>query len=496
MGTIQKQGISNTVLSYLGIMIGFVNILVLQPYMLQPHELGLTRILYSVSIFFATIFPIGLNSVILKFFPLFRDKESNNHGFLTLVLIVSFIGYSICGASIYLLRNEILLRYTNSPLFVEYFSFVFPLTFFLGYISLLNVYSFALFKSSVPVFLNEVLIRFLSSVVVSLYFIKIIDFNGFMYLFLLSYALQLSLLVMYVLRIDKVRISIDWKFIMQIGRSRILHYALWMAVGTIASIAIRNIDIMFLGSNLSGSVNALELVGIYTIAITIGGIIEAPSNALSRIGDSKIADAFARGDNRMIHQVYFQSTKILTLVGGLLFLGVVLNVNELLSLLPPKYQGSSWIVITIGISSLANMITGLNTSIMYYSDKYVAGNYMLIFLVAISALLNYILIPEFGALGAAISTATALVLYNIIKYLYIWKVFHMQPFDKTSLKILAIIVIALIGGLLIPSLDQAVLTIMVRSSVITVIYLVLTYWLNIVPEFHHYLPWIKKIGGK
>jgi hypothetical protein len=58
MGVIQKQGIANTIVSYTGIAIGFINILILQPLMLSPDEIGLTRILYSVSSLIATVFPL------------------------------------------------------------------------------------------------------------------------------------------------------------------------------------------------------------------------------------------------------------------------------------------------------------------------------------------------------------------------------------------------------------------------------------------------------
>ena len=75
MGSIQKQAIQNTIISYLGVAIGFVNTLILQPKMLSPEELGLTRILYSTSVLIATLFPLGLNAFTIKFFPKFRNSE-------------------------------------------------------------------------------------------------------------------------------------------------------------------------------------------------------------------------------------------------------------------------------------------------------------------------------------------------------------------------------------------------------------------------------------
>ena len=492
MGAIQKQGIQNTIISYAGILIGFVNILVLQPIMLKPEELGLTRILYSVSILFATIFPIGLNSTTLKFFPVFKKPEKGNHGYLSLLILVSVISYTLCGLIIFFCKETILEHYSNSPLFVQYFRYVFPMSFFLGYISLFNVYSFALFKTTTPVFLNEVFIRVCNTIVVSIYFLKLISFEWFMRLFILSYFIQLFFLFVYIMKSDKILFRIDWSFLKSVGVRKIVHYALWMAIGTVASIALRNVDIILLGSNLSQAGKSLDMVAVYSIAITIAGIIEAPVNALSRIGDSKISDAFSRNDRQLIETVYYKSTKLLTLVGGLFFVGVVANVHALLELLPEKYHGSETVVIIIGISAFFNMVTGLNTSIMYYSEKYVLGNYLLIVLVIISVILNVILIPVYGIIGAAVATGLALFLYNLLKYLYIWKVFKMQPFDSSILKIFGIMILCGVVNYFLPVSSNHIVSILVRSSVITLVYASAVYLMNIVPEFHQYIPFIGK----
>ncbi|MFM9597340.1 polysaccharide biosynthesis C-terminal domain-containing protein, partial [Streptomyces scabiei] len=75
------------------------------------------------------------------------------------------------------------------------------------------------------------------------------------------------------------------------------------------------------------------------------------------------------------------------------------------------------------------MATGVNTSIIYFSHKYVTGTYLLFAMIAVSLGLNFVLIPKLGIEGSAAATAIALVLYNIAKFLLIKKHFNLQPYD-------------------------------------------------------------------
>src|SRR5258708_7891359 len=104
MGSIQRQAIQNTIISYAGVVIGFVNTLILQPKMLSAEELGLTRILYSVSVLIATLFPLGLNAFSVKYFPKFRNPENGHNGYFGLLLRIALIGFVSISILVFLLK--------------------------------------------------------------------------------------------------------------------------------------------------------------------------------------------------------------------------------------------------------------------------------------------------------------------------------------------------------------------------------------------------------
>jgi O-antigen/teichoic acid export membrane protein len=477
MGVIQKQGIQNTIISYLGIIIGFVNVLILQPTMLSPDELGLTRILYSTATLLGTVFPLGLNGVTIKFLPQFRNAETGNRGFLGFLLLASFIFSIIMFVILFLFKDIIIEKYaTNSALFVEYIYYILPLTLAVGFISIINVYFFAQFKTTIPSFLNEIYIRLLLIVIVSLYFIKIIPFEWFMRFYLLIFISQLTILVLLIFKNEMKSFLIDWTVFNKKKIKELLSFSLTMALATIASIALRNIDILIIGIYLP-----LSNIAIYTIAVTIAGIVEAPSNALGKIADSKISNAFASNNLSEISEIYSKSTRILMVIGFVLFTLITANITELLSFLPQNYRDGENVIIIVSLSALFNMMTGINSSIIFYSNKHKQGTVLLVFLIISSIILNIVLIPKYGIIGAAIATSLNLFLYNLVKLLMIYYYFKLQPFGNYVWKI---VVVSLVSFILCNFIHIGIKTdIILKSAIICMLFGIAIIKFNILPEF-------------
>ena len=121
------------------------------------------------------------------------------------------------------------------------------------------------------------------------------------------------------------------------------------------------------------------------------------------------------------------------------------------------------------------------------TEKYIYGTYLLFFIMVFALILNITLIPFYGIAGAAFATALSTVVYNLLKYLIILKIFKMQPYDTSSLKILLVIAISLFITYFLPSFNNAVFAMFIKTIVIITVYGGLLYLLKIVPEFHKYL---------
>lgn len=475
MGSIKKQGITNTIVSYIGIAIGFLNLIVLMPVMLTAEELGLTRIIFSFTIIAGTLFPLGLNFLTIKFFPRFKNKENGHNGYFGLLMLMAFLGYLLLSIGIFAGKDLICAKYSNSPLFIEYFNYVFPISFCIGFTTIITGYCNALFKSTVPNFLNDVYLRVFVTLIVCLYYTKLISFDVFVFLYACSYFIQLLVLLIYVKYIHAFSFRINFAFFRSQHLPEIIKYTILLALASLASIGIRNIDIMLIGSYLN-----LDSVAVYTLGMTIGGLIEIPVNSLSRIADSKISDALQRNDMKMVSEVYTKSVKYMVLIGGLLFVLLYANINEGLTFLPAKYHGAKWVVLIIGFSAFVNMATGVNTSIIYFSNKYVAGTLLLFAMIAVSIVLNFLLIPKFGIEGSATATAIAMILYNVAKFLLIKKHFKLQPYDSKTLKLLLTIFLCIGVSVVFPDIPNIYISIAIKSLILTSLFLFLLIQLKVV----------------
>jgi O-antigen/teichoic acid export membrane protein len=487
MGIIQRQGIKNTLSSYTGILLGFASLIIIQPKLLTTEEIGLARVLFAFSTLIASFIPIGVTNLTIKYFPHFRNDKNGHHGFMGFMLIFPIIGFLIASFFLLYFKEFIIAQYRReSPLILDYFYYIFPFSFFLAFSTIVTTYLISLFKSTVPSYLNDVYVRVAYILLIVVYFFEWITLPQFIGSYIGIYALQLILLIVYLLKEDKPSLLIDWSFFKQQGLKEMISFGLLLSFSSIAALGLKTLDSVLIGKFLP-----LGFVGIYAIASFIPTIIETPLNALDRIVTAKVAHAVVENNMTEVKDVFYKSVKYLSLIGGLLFVGINCNISFLLELVGKDFEQGTMVVWIISVGALINMMGGANTSIIFYSSKYWQGALLLFLLVIITFICNILLIPRYGINGAAISTAISSLLYTLIKLALIYKKFKFQPYTINTLKTMGIIAICLAFNFVLPTFESPLINILLRSASLGGTYLLLTYWLKIVPEFHHYLPWRK-----
>lgn len=488
MGIIQRQGLQNTIITYTGILIGFVSLLYVQPKFLSKEEIGLIRILLSFSALAGTVFPLGTGSITLRYFPFFKDREKNHHGFFGFMMLLPLAGYGVVALLLFLLKSFVLNQYrTESPLFTEYFNYVFALIFIMGFIGVVTNYSFALFRTIFPSLLSEIGMRAAYIAVILIYAAGWVDLDNFIRLLIATYAVQFALVLTFIFLIDKPSFKIDFDFLKKQDPRKMISYGMVLSFSAMANLGLKNIDVIILGKYV-----ALSQVGVYALAAFIPTVIEAPLNALDKITGPQIADGWAKNRMDLIQLIYYKSTKYLMLIGGLLFLGINCNIAALYKIIPNNFSDGIPVVMIISIGTFINICTGINGSIIFNSSKYIYGTYLLFLLIFLAVVNNFLFIPRFGIAGAAMATALSAFIYNFLLFLFIWKNFRLQPFDINSLKTVLLIAFIFSLNYFYPSIENPIADILVKSGLISFVYISAVYLLKIVPEFHHFLPWEKK----
>lgn len=488
MGIIAKQGILNSIFSYIGVLLGFLTIVYIQPIFLKSTEvIGLTRILVSFSFMAAIFIPLGIGSVTARFFPEIKNSENNHHGHFFVVFLFCLIGSAVLSLFFVVFKDNITAYYqVKSPLFNEFYYLVFVFPFILALIMVYNIYSASLYKTAFTVFLNEVLLRVLQIAFIFIYYFGYFDLKQFILAFVSAYLIQLLLLMGYIYRLDNISFKINWSFYKSFFSNRVIVFSALMIFTSFASIGIKMIDQVIMGHYLS-----LSSIGIYATSIFMVSIMEVPINSLERISNTVVANSWSLGDINNIKKVYYDSVRILMLVGGYLLCGLICCSSSIFQILPEEFEIGKNCMVVMAMCSFVNLSTGINTTIIATSHKYFVISLFLFVLISTSIITNMLLIPKYGILGSAYSTFISIATYNLLKVVYLWYRLKMLPYNKTSLYILGTIVFTLLIVYYIPNNHNPYINILIKGSVISIIFIFSTLKFNLANEITSKVPFLK-----
>ena len=195
MSVVRRQGIKNTVYTYLGILLGILSTLYIQPFFLSKEQIGITRLVISVATIFASVSCLGITSIIVKFLPLFYDKEKKHRGFFTIATLFPLIGFVICLFGIFIFKGPILHFYNrNAAVLVDYFLPISFIALFNCLIFAFTAYCNAINKSSLSTFINEIFNRAGFIICILLFSYSITTQNAYIYSLSVIYFIQLLLL--------------------------------------------------------------------------------------------------------------------------------------------------------------------------------------------------------------------------------------------------------------------------------------------------------------
>jgi O-antigen/teichoic acid export membrane protein len=262
-----------------------------------------------------------------------------------------------------------------------------------------------------------------------------------------------------------------------IKKKEIVNFGLFTLVASAVYVLLQKVDTLMLSSMAGDSVQ-----GVYSWYFNIALLISVPAQALSRTTYAIVADAWKSKNMENIAEVYTKTSIIQMVFGCLLFIGIIINRENLYAIArnkdftDPKYFS---LFLVIGLGFLVDITGGLNTYIITTSHKYrlITGFVLVASIFCIG--LNYLLIPKYKGMGAAISYFITITGLNFGTWLYIKYRFKMQPFNYRHLLVIAITLISFVVGKYFWRMPNLYLDIIIRSGVTALIYILITYYFHI-----------------
>ncbi|WP_461108724.1 lipopolysaccharide biosynthesis protein [Spirosoma koreense] len=494
MGIIKRQTIQSSVYAYAGVAVGFLTQGIFFPNLFSKAQVGLLNLLIALAQVLAQFANLGTNGAGGRYFPYFRNPDRQHNGYLFVTSLTTLIGFGLCVLALWLARPWFIENnQAQSPLFIDYYYLLIPLTLFTVYFTVFDNYARLLYDPVTGTMLQQFAQRLFILIAGGIYWLGWVSFPQFLGLWMLAFFLQTLLMIFSVARDEALFLSRRFLSIDPELRRNLTRYAALTLTTALSSQIILTIDKVMI-NNAKG----LDATGVYSIAANFATVIAVPATALYKVSGTLIAESWKVNDLKNITDIYRKSCLNQLIAGCLVFVGVAANLPNVFRFLPAGYEAGYYVILWLGLGKLIDMATGINGIILNTSRYYIYDSLFFVALTLFTIAINTYLIPRFGMNGAAIGGALATFLYNLARTTFVGFAFRMQPFTWRNLTVLVlgagvwwISVQVSYPGLADPKW-RVILDVAWRSALITVLFGAAVIGLKLSPEVNQTVTDLRK----
>jgi len=479
MGVIKKEGIKQSIVSYIGVLIGIVNVVYFYPKFLTEEELGLYRFLIDTATLLFPFISLGVHNLSVRMFPIFKDPENGHHGLWFFLLSGIVVGY-IFFLSVIVLFFPFIDQFfaDETPLIQQNWRFIIPLSGLVILVMICTQYILNFKKILVTSIINDLFIKVGLPVIAGLVYFDICTLQEGVYVLIGVYAAAVLTLMLYIVYLKQWHFKPDWNFLKKPLLKEMGTYSFYGILGSLGSILVTRIDVFMIAVLAD---NSLQGVGVYSIAMIMANVIMIPARSINNISSPVIAEAWKTFDIDSIKTVYSKSSIVLLTVGVLFLVGIWSSVDDIFRLMPngERFAVGKYVILILGLAKLFDLATGTNGQVIAYSKFFRFNFYAVLILAVFNVICNFIFIPIYQINGAALASASSIFIFNISKTAFVHYKMGLQPFSLNTLKVLVIGAIVYVTGLFIPSTDLPFLDIIFRSAYISITFVSAILYFNI-----------------
>nr|WP_297914614.1 polysaccharide biosynthesis C-terminal domain-containing protein [uncultured Allomuricauda sp.] len=483
MGVVLKQSLKNVFTTYLGFLFGAVNTIFLYTQILPDSYYGLVTFILASAAILMPLMAFGVHNTMVKFYSNYAQSEQE--GFLFLMLVIPLLG--ILPLFLFFAFFQDLLGdlvSTINPVVRNYLWYVFLVGFAMAYFEVYYAWCKVHLKSVFGNFMKEVFGRLGVMLLLLFLYLDLFSLDVFFKLLVGLYVLRTIIIKLYAFQISRPKL----RYVVPGNIREVLSYSLLIILGGSAASVLVEIDKVMINQFVK-----IENVAYYGVAVYIATVIIVPSRAMHQITYPLTAELLNRGDFFGLETLYKKTSLTLFIASGILFLLILLNLEDLYLLLPETYRDGFYIVFLIGMAKVFDSLLGNNNSILYNSKYYRTLLLFGVGLAALTIVLNLFLIPAYGLEGAALASFISICIFNVIKLIFVKLKFGILPFTKSTFKVFATLLLLAVLFSVFTFDFHPVLSILFKSTIIVVMYLGILYRFEISEDISGILSkWLKK----
>jgi O-antigen/teichoic acid export membrane protein len=180
--------------------------------------------------------------------------------------------------------------------------------------------------------------------------------------------------------------------------------------------------------------HSVGLVALFTAVLRFTEVGNALFKAIGQAIAPMVSDIHTAEQRDHLARLYKAASRWLFMIGLPIFLTQLLFGRWLLSLFGDDFVVAYPALIVVAVGQLANYCTGVTQDVIRMIGRSGLLLVNTIFDVCNYVILNLVLIPRFGLMGAAYAAAIELAIINVVRAVEVWFIARMHPYSRSFAK--------------------------------------------------------------
>jgi O-antigen/teichoic acid export membrane protein len=197
------------------------------------------------------------------------------------------------------------------------------------------------------------------------------------------------------------------------------------ALASVAQLALQRVDVL-----LVAALGGLAAAAVYAVAGRFVVLIQFANQGISQSVQPRLAEALATGDKATANQLYQTATGWLVLATWPINLIVITFAPVYLALFGGAYRSGASVVVVLAGAMLVATGCGMVDMVLAMAGRTSWNLVNVLIALAVTIGLDVLLIPRYGAFGAAVGLACAVVVNNLLPLMQIGRAAGLHPFGR------------------------------------------------------------------
>ena len=406
-GEFAKNTVFSFVLKILGLILSYVFI-VLVSRCFGAESYGRFSIAFTILNIFSLVFALGIPDATIK---IVSDKSINSKFNFRTTSLILLIFSALVGSLILYSISEFLSNFYKDENLKGYFivsAITLPPLILLrfNYETLRgknDIIRFGFLSHVIPFFLTSILI------IIAFYYYNIVDDSIVIIAYAIGIVLAFTLSVFWIKKVDNSQLNLK-----RYSAKQLMHYSFPMLATSSFIFIMGWTDTLMLAYY-----NDKADVGIYNVVIRIARIAIIAITSVNLVLAPKVSELYSNSEFGKMKQLIAKSTKLIFIVTLPLVIIIILANKFVLSIFGDEFISGGVALIVVMLSQLFNAISGSSGQVMNMTGNHKMLRNFTIYSAILNIALNLLLIPSYGILGAAIATASSIIVLNLSSAVFV-----------------------------------------------------------------------------